>query len=174
MKWKIYRKSDMKKMSEYESDVKLDSAKHWSHLMVSPNAVHLPVPEGADPECVELVWVEEVTDQETGEVTPAHYELQEDADLVTAKKQKIRNQKLEKLRDFRKPKLNKADDQIKKHEDSDLNAVATKAEWQAYRIYLRNMTDNYKYVSDNSKGKATLDSYAEDMSDFSDWPVEPS
>lgn len=89
-----------------------------------------------------------------------------------AKAQNVRNMKLSLLRSQRDIKYAKADVEIRMHDDGDVNKVATLADWQAYRIALRNTTDAYKDV-DPTQGTVALDAFAKDLSDFV-WPVEPA
>ena len=99
-------------------------------------------------------------------------ELQLDSALVDAKTQSERDQKLTELRRQRDEKLEEADNQIKKHEDSDPNAIDTEANWKLHRIALRDLTDGYK--DGGGQGTSALDGYELDMSDFDAWPVAPS
>lgn len=168
----IVQKSDDKIVTWYEADA--PNQKAYGGPWGRPEeSAHVQLSESLDADCVKPVWVEESTDEE-GNITPAHYELQEDADLVAAKTQKVRDQKLAQMRKLREPMLKKADANIQMHQDSDPNAVATEADWRTYRTELRNVTADYKYASDDDKGKAALDAYAEDMSDFDGWPTKPS
>jgi len=84
-----------------------------------------------------------------------------------------RNAKLATLRGLRDNKNPLADNNIRMHDDNDANKVGTLTDWQTYRTNLRNITNSYK-DTDPMVGTSGLDAFAEDMSDFSGWPTEPS
>lgn len=190
--WIIVRKEDLKVMGSYVSDSKDDSSANRSHLLAEPKCAHVEMPEGADKDCLTASmsvekWTKEgeadILDQanlpldwqiEGWTHVPSQVVVAEDQAKVDEKLQQSRNSKLSMLRMLRDKKIEEADSERKKHEDSDPAAIGTAQDWSDYRIALRNITDDYKYVADHNKGKATLDSYSEDMSDFDAWPVKPS
>ena len=84
--------------------------------------------------------------------------------------QEGRDVKLAKLRDLRKEKLGQVDlliNDLVVGDRSDTSVI------QTYRTNLRNITNSYK-DTDPMVGTSGLDAFAEDMSDFSGWPTEPS
>ena len=87
--------------------------------------------------------------------------------------QSNRDSKLVKLREELAKKLKAVDIEIKKHDDGDVNAVGTAADQKNYRVALRDATVGYKDVNDNQIGAASLDSVANDASDFA-YPTKPS
>lgn len=79
-----------------------------------------------------------------------------------------RDVKLALLRDLREPKLDAVDKKINILVDAGADATA----WRAHRQALRDITEEHHYANDKDKGKATLDAFADDLSDFV-WPDEP-
>ena len=106
---------------------------------------------------------EAVLDEEGNEIEPAVYEtipartlevaaiegwkLEEDKDLILAKRQKIANKNLSQIRLLREPLLVEADHEINKLEDDSADASA----WRAYRKDLRACTDDLKKVNGEAK-----------------------
>lgn len=187
-KIKIVNNLDLSMASSYEADAP-NQAAYGGPWGRSTETTHVQVPDGMDADCVvaqmsQERWSKEGETDVTVEPDeallngwthhPSVIELVEDANLVADKTAAVRDAKLAKLRDLRDPKIEAADAQIQMHQDSDPNAVALEADWRTHRTALRNVTDDHKYANDASKGKATLDAYADDMSDFDGWPVEPS
>jgi hypothetical protein len=128
---------------------------------------HVALPEGLEEDCVSAVLVEEVVDPETGDVTPAHWELQEDAGKAAAKLQASREAKLQLIRDMREPKLQEVDvmvNELSLGERSDGSAIAL------YRTQLMSITDSYK--DENGDATAALDALEADLSDLV-WPMKP-
>jgi len=80
----------------------------------------------------------------------------------------VRNNKLHTLRSLRDSLFEDADNEIKKHYDGDNKAKKTESEYKAYRIALRNITDDYK--DENGNGNSSLDAYNLDMSNFNLMP----
>lgn len=84
---------------------------------------------------------------------------------------KDRMDKLNAIRDHRQPLLDEADIELRKHEDSDGNAVGSAVNWKSYRISLRNITDVYKDESGNpTEDIDEVEDPAEDVT----WPTKPS
>lgn len=147
--------------------------------------VHLQVPEGMDADCVKAQmsaekWTKEgeadvlVDPQDPSWTYVASApELVLDQALVDAKEQKGRDDKLALLRRERDEKAMEADHEIHKHYDADANKIGLEADWKAYRVALRDVTDAYK-DTDPMVGTAALDAFEADMSDFSGWPTKPS
>ena len=59
------------------------------------------------------------------------------------------------------------------------NKISLEATWRTYRIDLRDVTDDYRTNADPAhadftKGTSDLDAFADDLSDFSAWPTEPT
>jgi len=184
-KIKIVKRSDLSIQTTYEADA--PEQHKYGGPWGDPNKTkHVQVPAGADEECVTAQWSQEywskdgeadvTTDPQDPTWThhPSVIELVEDQTLLYAKQQKGRDDKLGELRTQRDKRLEKADNQLKKHADSDPNAIATEADWQSHRIALRDLTDSYKDAQDDTRGTSALDAYSADMSDFDGWPVEPS
>lgn len=80
-----------------------------------------------------------------------------------------RNSKLALLRSIRDQKLLECDNIVR---DLALGLRSDQVPIREYRQALKDITDDYKYVSDSNKGKATLDAFADDLSDFT-WPTKP-
>jgi hypothetical protein len=113
-------------------------------------------------ERLELVS-EALLDEEGNEIQPAVYDtipartldvaavegwiLEEDADLILAKRQRIANENLNGIRSLREPLLVEADHKINKLEDDELDASA----WRAYRKALRECTDDLKKQNGEAK-----------------------
>jgi hypothetical protein len=146
------------KMGSYEGP-KDDSSRNRSYLMAEPLAAHLELPEGMDEDCAELILVEAVeaveaqgVEGEEGYIpavaaVPAHYELQENADKVLAKRQAKANANLDAIRLLREPLLRDADHAISTMEDDGVDATAMRA----YRKSLRECTDSLKKVNGSAK-----------------------
>jgi len=106
-------------------------------------------------------------------------QLQETQALLDADTQKGRDAQLAELRKQRDVRAARADRQICMHDDGDANKVATSAGWSTQRVSLRDVTGSYRTNSDPThadflKGTSSLDSFADDMNDFSGWPADPS
>lgn len=190
--WIIVRKEDLKIMGSYEAAQKDDSSANRSYLAAEPICAHVEMPEGLDKDCLVASvstekWVKDgeadITDAgslpldwqiEGWTHVPSQHVVSESQDLLDEKAQQARNAKLVVLRSLRDQKIEHADNERKKHEDSDPNAISTAQAWSDYRIALRDITDSYKDENDGSLGTDALDAYADDMSDFDSWPVEPS
>jgi len=82
---------------------------------------------------------------------------------------RTRDNKLHILRMLRVEKLLELDNMVR---DLVLGDRSDTSEVQVYRQELKDVTNNYKYVSNKNKGKSTLDSFEDDMSDFI-WPTKP-
>lgn len=76
------------KMGSYEGP-KDDTSANRSYLMAEPMASHFELPEEIDEDCVVLVLIPE--SEVEGVIIPAHYEVQEDAALVSAKAAKAQD-----------------------------------------------------------------------------------
>jgi hypothetical protein len=74
------------KLGTYEGP-KDDTSANRSYLMAEPMASHFELPEEIDEDCAILVLVSE--SEVEGVIIPAHYEVQEDATLVSAKAAKV-------------------------------------------------------------------------------------
>lgn len=114
-------------------------------------------------------------DQDTPEEAPKYWKAFVDEALISSRDsamlQQSRNNKLSLLRSLRESKLREVDVMVNELTlglRSDSTAIKT------YRQALMQITDSYKYATDPDKGKAALDSFADDMSDFSGWPTKPS
>lgn len=59
--------------------------------------------------------------------------------------------KMQEFKSMREPLLAMADVELKKHEDSDPKAVAAMEDWKAYRIALRDCTEQFKKVDGGVK-----------------------
>jgi len=175
MKHVIFKRNEdgsvsSQKMGSYEGP-KDDSSANRSYLQAEPQAAHLELPEGMDEDCVEPVWVEAVDgvdaieaqeaqgiEGEEGHVpaveavegvdaVPAHWELQENADKVLAKRQAKAQSNLDAIRSLREPLLVAADHEINEMEDDGVDATAMRA----YRKALRECTDDLKKVNGMAK-----------------------
>lgn len=162
MKHLIFKKLEDRtygeKLASYEG-AKDDSSNARSQLHAEPQASHFEVPEGVDEDCAELVLVEAVEAAEAQGVegeegyipavaaVPAHYELQESASLVLAKRQSTAQSNLDSIRDLRHPLLVEADHEINTMEDDAVDATAMRA----YRKSLRECTDSLKKVNGEAK-----------------------
>ena len=83
---------------------------------------------------------------------------------------KIRKDKIRGIREERDQMLLIADNGINKHFDNDPKAKKTLDEWKAYRIALRDITDEYKNFDTDPAHAAILD--ALDLENFV-WPEKP-
>lgn len=102
------------------------------------------------------------------EITSNHITVDEDL-TVTEDSQALRNNKLTVLRSLRNEKMKEVDIMV-----NDL-AVGDRTDTTAvrnYRTALKDITSDHKYANDDNRGKASLDAFAEDMSDFT-WPTKP-
>jgi hypothetical protein len=155
------------KLGFYESSFKDDTSTNRSYLLAEPHASHFELPEGFDEDTVKPVWgiihpahtvvlEEAILDEEGNEIEPARtldvaavegWILEEDADLILAKRQKIANENLNGIRSLREPLLVEADHKINKLEDDELDASA----WRAYRKMLRECTDDLKKQNGEAK-----------------------
>lgn len=94
-KFLIYKKNEdgsyAEKLGSYEADAKDDSSAKRSYLLAEPMASHFEMPEGADEDCCVLILVAAQEAQgvegEEGYIpaVPEHYEVQEDAQMVSDK-----------------------------------------------------------------------------------------
>ena len=86
MKHIIFKKNEDgtygEKLGSYEGP-KDDTSSQRSYLMSEPLASHFELPEGMDEDCVRPVLIDEV--EVEGIISPAHWEIEQDADLVSAK-----------------------------------------------------------------------------------------
>ena len=145
------------KLGSYESDSKDDSSKNRSYLHAEPQACHMELPEGMDEDCVEVVEVAEEIIPASGiegeegyvaeQVIPAHIELQENSDLVLAKRNTTAQTNLDAIRSLRQPLLDEADHEINTMEDDSVDATAMRA----YRKALRECTDSLKKINGMAK-----------------------
>lgn len=140
---------DQRIASIYEADA-INQSKYARDWGDPSKSVHLEMPEGAESDCVTV---------------------QEDSGVlsIVIDSQKSRNNKLQELRSQRDAKMKAVDIMV-----NDL-AVGDRVDTSAvrdYRTALKDVTSEYKYVSDENKGKASLDAFADDLSDFS-WPTKP-
>lgn len=78
---------------------------------------------------------------------PAHYELQENADKVLAKRQKSAQANLDAIRSLRQPLLDSADHEINTMEDDLVDATSMRA----YRKSLRECTESLKKADGSAK-----------------------
>jgi hypothetical protein len=91
--------------------------------------------------------VEAVEAVEAVQAVPAHYELQENADLVLAKRQAMAQANLDTIRGLRQPLLNSADHEINIMEDDGVDAT----DMRVYRKSLRGCTDSFKKNDGSAK-----------------------
>lgn len=149
----IVMKEDLSIASKYDEE-QPNQAAYGGPWGNASQSIHLLIPAELDAECIKAEEVE-------GEI-----QLIEDADLKSAKVQAGRDQKLALLRSLREPKLKSLDVKIN---ELALGLRSDLTELKAYRSALLQLTNDYKYANDDSKGKAALDAYADDLSDFV-WP----
>lgn len=102
------------------------------------------------PEVIEVVGI------------PEHYIIEKNMDVE-------RNNKLSKIRQLREVLYQEVKIELNKIADNDPSAIATIADWGAYRIALRNITSSYKDV--NGDGNSSLDNISDMNLVF---PVKPS
>lgn len=77
------------KLGSYEGP-KDDTSANRSYLQAEPMASHFELPEGMDEDCAVLVLIPEI--EVEGEIIPARYEVQEDANKKAEKTQRAINQ----------------------------------------------------------------------------------
>jgi len=184
---KIVKKEDLSIVGSYPDIA--DQSLYGGPWGNSSTHGHVEVPDGLD---VDGVIAQDVAEKWTkeGETdvsvdpldptwthVPAYIELVENQTLIDSNTQKGRDAKLAELRKQRDVRALKADQEICKHMDGDLNKVATEAGWRTNRVEHRDITDNYRNSSDSSVadfkvGVAALDAFAADLSDFV-WPADP-
>ena len=75
---------------------------------------------------------------------PEHYGIQE-SDIKT------KEARMGELRGLRDSKYQEVKEQLNKHSDADSSAIATEAEWRAYRILLRDVTEQFKNLDGSTK-----------------------
>lgn len=172
-------------MATYEAEEMQDSSAYRSHLEVSPNAFHYLMPEGevaedCDPVLIPDTWSKEGEEDVTVDpedpswtLIPEHYALQLNQTKKDARIVVEREAKLEILRAQRVVKFSEADVELLKHYDGDANIVGTEADWKAYRVNLRNVTDSYKEHSSDSAHATAIDAEDADWASFT-WPTKPS
>ena len=167
--WMIVKKEDLSIQGSYEADVKDDSSANRSWLHAEPVCMHLELSEGLDKDCVSAVLVPESgVEGEEGYVAE-HYAMQLDQSKADDKEQEGRDAKLALMRSQRAEKMVEVDHMVN---DLVVGDRADTAAVQTYRNELKDLTDAFKDDQDDNKGKDTLDSLAEDLSDLT-WPTKP-
>jgi len=96
-------------------------------------------------------------------------EMVDDEIVISVDSEKTRNMKLAILRELRRQKLLEVDVMVN---DLAVGDRTDTTQVREYRQALKDITEDYKYANDDYRGKAALDDFAEDMSDF-DWPEKP-
>ena len=129
------------------------------------------VPASIQPEDFPYVRYREIPSEESEEIMIKEIYLDEDAKSAGQAENltELRNSKLRTLRGMKNQKLQECDNIVR---DLALGLRSDQIPIREYRQALKDLTDDYKYANDNNRGKATLDQYADDMSDFV-WPVKP-
>lgn len=154
MKTAIVMLNDLSIATKYDGEP--SQGKYGGEWGWASHSSHVQVPEGMDHECVKAELDEDGVVQ-----------LVEDQDMVAAKVQRGRDNKLAKMKEMRKPKLAEVDimvNELALGDRSDAGAI------QLYRNQLRDITDSFK----DNEGAATaaIDSLEEDLSDLV-WPGKP-
>ena len=129
------------------------------------------IPDHIALEDLRYVTYREVPDPEFPDQFLKEVYLDEDAKSAGLSEaiQEGRNSKLQLMRSLRNEKLQECDNMVR---DLALGERSDQIPIRDYRAALKAITDDYKYVNDSAKGKAALDFFAEDMSDFT-WPTKP-
>jgi hypothetical protein len=129
------------------------------------------VENSVDPEDYPYLRSREVPNPDFPEEIIREMYVDEDAKAagVLAQTQNRRNSKLAQLRILRDQKLLDCDNIVR---DLALGLRSDQILIREYRQALKDITEDYKYVNDVNKGKASLDAFEDDMSDFV-WPAKP-